>query len=200
MENQLSGTNSEERRRFFRIEDEIKLFYRVLHLEDIPEEDEIKDQLPDAFSLSGVLEYLTQQSRALLKKFERDLPELTDYLKILDQKVDLLAQAILLNAAEISDQPTRNVNLSASGLAFEVETKIDPDEYIELKLILPPSFLALLTYGKVVYCEAIGSDDERYPYRIGVDFLKMREKDKEMLIRHVVKKQMHQIRERKKST
>lgn len=200
MKNEEAQHNSAERRRFFRIDDEIMLFYRAVPFDEISQEPDVSQGLPDTFALSGGLESLSQESRVLLRKLERNQPDISNYLKILDRKIDLLAQTLLVSQTAELQQPTRNVNLSAAGVAFETENKLNPNDYVELKMILPPALLALVTYGNVVYCEESESTGENARYRVGVDFLNLVDRDREILIRHIIKKQMLQLRDRRESS
>lgn len=188
---------TQERRRFFRIEDEIALFYRQILADEVPETDEFKQGRLDTFSLTAALESLTQESRTQLRKIERSQPEVADFLKILEQKIDLIAQSILLKETESDEQTTRDVNLSASGLAFDVETPLALEGILELKMILPPSLLGIITYGRIIYCKKNELADSNYPYRVGVEFFSLLEQDRELLIRYIFKKQLRQLRESK---
>lgn len=181
-----------ERRRFFRVEDEIVLVYRPIAPEDMPPAEAFQNQLVDHFSLTSTLAYLTQESQAQLRRIERENPAVAEYLKTLERKIEALAQAVLISNNHLADQPTRKVNLSAAGIAFTADQPLAEGDLLELKMVLPPSLVGIVTFGKVVYCT-------RQPegWRVGVDFLSMREQDREVLIRHVVKRQLTLIRTQK---
>ncbi len=194
MNQELSPVDSPERRRFFRIEDEIVLVYRPVAPEDVPDSAAFPEQMADHFSITSTLEFLTQESQAQLRRIQRDHPDVADFLQTLERKIDVLAQALIISNNQLVDQPTRKVNLSAAGIAFDTEQALDEGCMLELKMVVPPALVGILTFGKVVYCrENEGSHD----YRVGVDFLSMREQDREFLIRHVVKRQLTQLREQK---
>jgi hypothetical protein len=53
--------------------------------------------------------------------------------------------------------------------------------------------------GKVVYCKKSQSDEGRHPFTIGVDYVNIKDQDRELLIKHVVKRQLQQIRENKEN-
>jgi c-di-GMP-binding flagellar brake protein YcgR len=182
-----------ERRRYFRVEDEIILTYRPIPPEEVPDPEQFQSQCVDHFSLTSTLECLSRESLLQFRLIQRDHPEVAKYLEVLERKIQVLAQAFLLSANPLSDQPTRKVSLSASGLAFEAEQSLAEGQILELKLVVPPALVGILTFGKVVYCRL--KEDSRY--RIGVDFLALRDQDREFLIRHVVKRQLVQLRERK---
>lgn len=195
---EASTKSQQDRRRFFRIEDEITLSYREVCLEDVPDAEGFREEILDTFSLSSALESLTQESRTQLKRIERSQPEVAGFLKTLEQKIELLTQSLLIKDAKLADCTIQKVNISAAGLAFDAEQALRPGAVIEIKMILYPSLVALVTYGKVIYCNT-SIDDNQFPYHIGVDFLSLREQDREVLIRHLVKKQIKQLRERKES-
>lgn len=188
-----------ERRRFFRIDDQMTLFCREIAPEEVPESNDLHQEITDVFSLTAALDCLTQEASSLLRKIERKYSNIADYLKIFDKKLDLVARAMLIRDERLAEQPTNSVNISASGMAFDWENPIEKGTTVELKMVLIPSLIAVVTYGNVVYCKQIKSGSEQPQYHIAVDFLADREQDREVLIRHVVKRQMQQIRQQNDS-
>lgn len=184
---------SAERRRYFRIEDNIILFFHEF------EGPQVKSPEPsrDSFSLSAELDLLTLEAHSLLRKIERDYPGVAELLSILEQKVDLIARTLLAADPALSRQPTRRVSLSASGLAFESEESFALGTLLDLRMVLPPTMVGVQTLGRVVYYQQ--SRGELPIYQVAVDFVDLSEKDRELLIRHVVRKQMQQLRERKQA-
>lgn len=193
-EETMEEDNGSERRRYFRIEDEVILFFREVSHEDVPEYGAFQEQDLDAFSLSSKMDLLTAESRPVLRRIEREYPEVGAFLRIIEQKVDLVAQAVLARETELLEQPTRRVSLSASGIAFENDQPFHVGKVLELKMVLPPTLAGVLAYGNVVYCRHMGGDNSAY--HVAVDFIGLRERDRELLIRHVVKRQLRQLRDR----
>lgn len=190
--------NQQDRRSYFRIEDEITLIYKEVIEGDIQDIQEVGNEILDLFSLSSALESLTQDSRMLLKGIQRSQPEIASFLKILDKKIGLISQTLLLKETNLSNYATTKVNISAAGLAFDAEKAMEPGAVLELKLILPPSLAAFVTYGKVVYCNTCLGKSQN-SHHIGVDFIMLREQDRELLVRHIVKKQLQQLKTRNMS-
>lgn len=133
----------------------------------------------------------------LLNRLEKIQPEVVNYLKLIDTKIDLLAQAIMMQATPVNESETRNVNVSATGIAFNCEEQLKQGDYLEIKLLLVSGMAVIVTYGKVVHCSNTESDDSLPPYLVGVDFINMKDDDRELLIKYVVKKQLQQIRDKK---
>jgi len=193
----VSGRDAEnERRRYFRIEDEIVLFFSEIAPDEIPDDRSPRDFPLDSFALSASLDLLTQESRKLLRKIERDSPEIGNFLKVLERKIDLVARAFLSFEANLSEQPAQRVSLSASGLSFDGDKPYAPGKVLEIRMVLQPDWIGLIAYGRIVYCKQNAPGSE-LPYRISVDFVGLRDCDRELLIRHVVKRQLQQIRNKK---
>jgi hypothetical protein len=189
---------SAERRRYFRIDDEIVLSYQPVPAGQVPEQHAFREQEPDVFSLASHLELLSAESASLLRRIERDDPALGDYLRFLEQKIDLIARALLTNEEEFRLSPAQRVNLSAAGLSFLCADEFGAGAVLELKLILPPALIGIRAFGRVVYCRYRGGDAPSY--QIGVDFIGLRDQDRDLLIRHITKKQSQQLREHRQDT
>ena len=188
----------EDRRGFFRIDDEVSLFYKKIDESLVTEPHHISDNILNNCSLSTALETLSQESTLLLHRLGKILPDdVTDYLRLIDTKIDLLAQAIMMQDAQVKESETRNVNISATGIAFNCEEQLKAGDYLEIKLLLISSMAVIVTYGRVVYCKNQVSIHSRHPYFVGVDFINMKDEDRELLIKYVVKKQLQQIRDKK---
>ncbi len=188
---------AEDRRGFFRIDDEVNLFYKKIDEKLVTEPHHVADNILSSCSLSTALEMVSQESTLLLHRIEKNLPDVADYLRIIDTKIDLLAQAIMMQGFQFKENDTRNVNISATGIAFNCEETLKQGDYLEIKMLLVSSMAVVVTYGKVIYCKRSQSNDSRFPHFIGVDFINMKDEDREMLIKYVVKKQLQQIRDKK---
>ncbi|MDT8407671.1 MAG: PilZ domain-containing protein [Methylococcales bacterium] len=188
-----------ERRRFFRIDDAIHLAYRKVSAEAVAPVESGQDALLNHCSLISALDVIAQEARPLLLRMQKDVPEIAQYLKMLDAKIDLVAQAVMMREPDLEKTENRNVNLSATGLAFNCEEALPPDSYVELKVLLLSCMAVIVIYAKVVYCQPDNKAGAEGGFRVGVDYVNIAEQDRELLIRHVVKHQLQQIRETKEA-
>ena len=193
----INVVKAEDRRGFFRIDDEVNLFYKKIDEKLVHEPHHVSDNVLNSCSLSTALEMVSQESALLLHRLEKNLPDVADYLRIIETKIDLLGQAIMMQGFQFKENETRNVNISATGIAFNCEEELKQGDYLEIKMLLVSSMAVIVTYGKVVYCRHSQPNDNQYPHFIGVDFINMKDEDREMLIKYVVKKQLQQIRDKK---
>lgn len=192
-----SKTYTDERRRFFRIDDYINLYYKVIDESAFTNQlSHVSTDILQSCSLSTALEMVTQEARTILRRIEHTDPEIAEYLAVLNTKIDLVAQAFLAQGTGKQEHKSHNVNLSASGLAFDCAEHLPIDAYLELRVVLSSYTAVVVLYGKVVYCrENKASSTGDLPYMVGVDYVNLQEEDRELLIKHIFKRQMQQIRE-----
>lgn len=197
--NESNITSSEERRRFFRIDDEVNLYYKVVDEQTVFATNQVTNDLLSNCSLVTALDVLDQEARLVMQRIEKNNPEVAEYLKIIDTKTNLIAQETMRQGHDLSESNIRNVNISASGVAFESANEVTEGDYLEVKLLLTSCFAVIVIYGKVIYCNKSNNGKEIMPFQIGIDYINLKDHDREILVKHVVKRQMQQIREQKES-
>lgn len=190
-------TMTTDRREFFRIDDELSLSYKKIDAKQLSQPHPTSDSLLNNCSLTTALEMVSQESAVLLYRIDKALPEVAEYLKIIDAKIDLLGQAIMMQGFHFNESDTRNVNISATGVAFSCEEVFKKGDFLEIKILLASSMSVIVTYSRVINCRHNPHHNPQYPYFIGVDFIDIREEDREILIKYVIKKQLQQIRDNK---
>ena len=179
-----------ERRRFCRIDDDIILRYRVIGMQETPADIENLDVcLPNRLTLSSTFASTTQQMQPLLAKIQEQSLEIAEYLRLIDRKLDLVARAFLLQEINVEEEPICRVNLSAGGIAFYEENPLAAGTTLELELILLPSYVGILVYGKVAYRKHEPDVVTGLPFRIGVEFCKLRERDRDLIENHVLSRE-----------
>ncbi len=185
----------DERRRFFRINDKLYLHCQIISATDV-KSSFVSDDILTNFSLSVVLDMMNEDTRKLLPRIEQSDPPVAEYLAVLDKKFDLLSQYIIRQSTEPKDDPLRQVNISASGVAFESRDKFKIKDNLELKILLPYCKSVVVVCAEVVNIRQNTSLKKNIrPFFVAVKFLNLKSQDQELLIKYVVKRQMEQIRE-----
>lgn len=186
--------SSIENRSAFRIDDNILLSLRL-----IPD-DQIKNILkkyPENNAELQLLNNFSDSSKALTDQFallRRRYPEVAKYLKILDDKINTLARRQFSDCSMIPDLNWHEVNISASGIRFKYEKKINLGSYLELRLQLSQISNFILAYGKISRCDL--DDEIKDQFTIGVEFTHMNLEDREAIHTHVRGKEIKLIREK----
>lgn len=186
--------NIQERRRFFRIDDEIYLEYRPLSEEEYQQRlQQPPGARQDSSTLALQLHGLTSQSSSLLAQIRKRDPEVGQYLTIIDRKLELLARALLGSQLGHINGPNHKVNLSGNGIAFFSTEQLTPDSKLELRLMLFPDHTVINCVGRVVHCTA-ARDEAPQPYRVGVEFTHLAEMARDALVRHTLELQSARLR------
>ncbi|MGZ8094675.1 MAG: PilZ domain-containing protein [Methylosarcina sp.] len=189
---------TENRRQYFRIEDVVELNYRIIDEQDVTESSQIAHNILSECTLPTILDSISQETSRLLHRIEKSHPDIAPFLKLLDSKIDLVAQAVMLHVNPDDKKKPRAINLSASGLAFDSEEAVEKGKFLELRLLLLSSRVLMVTCCKVIQCTKNSLSEGGGPYLITVDFVRMKEQDRDLLIQHLVKRQIQQIKAKKK--
>ena len=141
---------------------------------------------------------ITAQMTAGLRRIENRDPDLAAYLRAIDQKIEVIGRAFIAAEPELVAQAAVPVNLSAGGMCAGVDELYEPGTDIEVRMLLFPSFAGLMIYGTVVDCSPAQVDhpSDRYRYIARIEFSHIREQDRELLIRHLLRRQSDQLRDR----
>jgi len=186
---------SDERREYFRIDDEIALDYRLISDDEVDRlAERIQSRQVDRFTAASSFAATTRQMTHVMHKVQSESAELARCLQALDQKLNMVAQLFVTEEMELNEQPTREVNLSAGGVAFRAQHEIGMDSLLELRMVLFPSLVGILTVSRVIHCERANDDDRHFPWQIAVVYEHLRESDREHLVRHIMAKETQQLR------
>lgn len=174
---------SAERRRYFRINDTVKLSYQKLDRRGQPLEDEC-------------FLHMAEQDRrmeVLISELKEEQPKLIELIGLLNQKLERVTGLDRQQHTTLAYR-ARHVNMSACGLSFEENTPVAIGGNLALYLILATG-QKLTLRGLVVGCQlkrdAEEAEDEQYIWR--VDFVNVGEHDQELLIQNVVQRQCAQL-------
>jgi len=186
---------SDERREYFRIADEIALDYRLLKDEEVDGLlERMRSRLVDRFTAASSFAATTRQMAHLIHKVQTESPELARCLQAIDQKLNMIAQLFVSEQMALDDQPTREVSLSAGGLAFRAQHELRTGSLLELRMVLFPSMVGILTISRVIHCERMDDGNSKFPWQVAVEYEHLRETDRELLVRHIMSKETEQLR------
>ena len=176
---------TQERRRFFRIDDTVGVAYRVLTDAEIREEPDETQAPADIFGLLARLDTQLEHSLGALRVKQ---PLIGEVLDTLNEKLNTVIQQLEADNHLVRRlaQRVQEVNISACGMAFLCDEQIEAGSQLSLELALKPSNLHIYTRARVVACEVI---DDGAEYYLRVDFCGISETDQEVLIQHIVKRQ-----------
>ncbi|MCC7202904.1 MAG: PilZ domain-containing protein [Nitrospirae bacterium] len=181
-----------DRRENVRVKDRIQVAYRLVSAEDIAGNDRparffpfIWNKYPQVLPLDEVEEHNTR---------------LFHHIVELHRKLDILIETVSPENRTIVEVPReRNVCISASGMRIQLDTPVIAGQMILLCLILP--FLppaSIFVTGEVIRSEMSDNvtQDEEPSCGTVINFLTIKEDDREALIRYIFKRQRDMLRDR----
>lgn len=193
-ENKARVLPGDDRRSFFRVDDTVRLSLRAVSEDEIGKRlDRLEQDLAGNFAVMSSLAAITAQMAVGLRRIESRDPDLAAYLRAIDQKIEVIGRAFLAQEPEIAAEKAVAVNLSAGGMSVTGEQCFETGQLVEIRLLLFPSFTGLLLYGTVVECTDVPDGQGRKLVR--VEFTHIREQDRELLIRHLLRRQSAQLRD-----
>lgn len=190
--------SSENRRRFFRIDDAVRLSYRPLDPADLADRvSRLNEGLGGSFTLMASLAAITRRMSVSLRRIEQHSSDVAAYLRGLDQKIDAVARALLLQDAELPAMNEEPVNLSAGGLAIAAQQCLPTGTPLEIRLLLLPALTGILAFGLVVECTELPALGDYPPGSrlMRVDFTHIRDEDRDLLIKHMLRRQGERLRQ-----
>jgi hypothetical protein len=200
-EQNQSATSATERRSFFRIDDAVRLSIARVPPEELAERLERLDHdLAGNFTVMSSLAAITAQMTVGLRRIENRDPDLAAYLRAIDQKIEVIGRAFIAQESEVIAERAVPVNLSAGGMSVGTDEAYPSGTPLEIRMLLFPSFTGLMIYGTVV--ESCAPRDPgpaggvRYRHLSRIEFTHIREQDRELLIRHLLRRQSDQLRDR----
>ena len=181
--------SAQDRRRYFRVNDHVALFWQKV------EDDKRPIETPSALSgtqrLLHDLQALDSENATLLRVLQEKSRELSQYLHIVNSKIDLLTRALILSQATAYYQEY-DAYVSASGIGFPVSAPMDVGTLIDVHSILLASANWVRFRAKVVWCH-----QHNQSYMIGTDIVSISEHDQDAIIRHTLHVQaLHRRHER----
>jgi hypothetical protein len=179
-----------ERRRYFRITDDMGIYYRVLA------RDEAQELAKDRRDSSGGFDFVSNfdnRIQTLLESCKIQSPLAAELLDLINKKLNFVIQQMDVDSELMQKvaYTMREVNVSACGVAFPNQEALKPGELIQLDIMLYPSEVRISSVAKVSACEPLDLDEAigDYRYFLRVNFVEINATDQEVLIQHVVKKQ-----------
>lgn len=179
----MSTKDADERREYYRITDTLALEIHPLTSEQQHSHGDLHDASP-LFNLLSDLHLLDFESQHLQRHISSRDRTLADYLKVINKRIDLLAQALAQGLVRDMGTP-HQVTLSEGGISFFCKQPIAAGTQVALKMVLMPQALGLLLRATIAHCQARPQGG----YEIGAEFSELSDAQRQLLARHILQKQ-----------
>ena len=182
---------SDERRRYFRIDESMGVGYQLL-----------TETEATAFSqqVNGGANYAANfdnRIQTLLNACRVQAPIAAELIDLVNKKLNFVIHQMDMDT-DLMQQVAytlRQVNVSACGMAFPCEEPLSVGQKLQIDILLHPGELHVMALAEVVASRV--SDENANEYFVRVDFEEISHHDQELLIQHIVKGQGSQLKKQR---
>ena len=176
-------------RRSFRIDVEVGFEAKIVSEESLQQGIAELQRQPDwDATLPSALRGIDGALQELLDDLMRTAPKAAGAISLLNQKLEMIRLEHQWRE-KVNDLPIRQINLSATGLAFEYKQPIEVGRPMRCTLTLPQLSWTMVLYARVVNARLTPDGD----YYICLDYEFIREEDSEQLIRFNLLRQQQNL-------
>ena len=174
----MTDSNDSTERNFFRIDDEVRLNWTRVDPEAVRSDTDRETELME----------LNLYLHDLISTAFGDSAVVGEALGLLNRKIELLTNnedSPLLNLQAVP------VNLSGSGMAFASAEPLDPEEYINITMLLQPANTIVRVQAEVVSTATYPDAD--WDYWVRAKYSDRQEVVTEQIVQHVNLKQLQSL-------
>lgn len=184
---------------FVSIQTEALIECQILSPEKLDDALEAFEHRSGSIGLSSELEYHWEEFSPSLRKIRSQSPEIATWIKFQQRAMVELASQLNSQRAMLSEAQPQNVSICASGVEFASNLPCSTGDNLEIILSLGRGMPTILLIGVINHISASdaadAADATEYTQNIlQVEFSHIREPDQEILIRHIHRAQLNQIR------
>ena len=174
----MTDSNGSTERDFFRIDDEVRLNWTRVDPEAVRSDTDRETELME----------LNLYLHDLISTAFGDSAVVGEALGLLNRKIELLTNnedSPLLNLQEVP------VNLSGSGMAFAAAEALDPEESIEITMLLQPANTIVRVQAQII--STTSYPDANWDYWVRARYNPRQEMVTEQIVQHVNLKQLQSL-------
>lgn len=180
--------HEQERRRFFRIDDQVALHVIPVSEEELAQHIANPTRQQDNAGLPGRFAVQRERFLPILRKIQAQSPSIAAYMKLMEDQLDIIAKALDRQDDTLPTLPDKAVNLSAQGIRFPHTQALPIGSAVELKIKLFPSTIRIQAHGHIVQCQPV-NESEPNEYDVTVDFTHIDDDNRELLVKHINRRQ-----------
>lgn len=174
----------EERREYFRVEDNVLLSWCAVSADERCRPPEEHFGNSELFRLMRELRGIDAEHSSFLRTLTERDRELSSHLKSINRKLELVVQTLTALHTPSGATEPQSVSLSETGIAFMAPAPVALGTLLALEVTLLPQHAAIAAYGEVV------ANRTDAPGRTVVNFVDLRQSDRQTLARHLLQVQI----------
>jgi len=182
------------KRGYFRIDDEVFLRVKKITANEIVNIEPFFEKFRQSTLITARFhQQRTAMAPVLAEVNARDIA-VANYFSMLSDQIDLLANKLISESIFSADEQLQDVNMSAEGMQFYSPTEYQCGDQLEIVFALFPGGDYIPVIADVVRTEHNKSDEQ---YLVSVQFSRINEDDKELVIHHMLFLQRQQLQKKR---
>lgn len=167
----------EEKRRYFRINDQFEVRYTLIDTPQLLADDRARD---------------LRELRLLVARLRVQLPDVAEALALIERRVLSSGHDGARVSAKV--EPAPGLNLSGCGIAFLTDSVLPVGQHLHVEVHLRGNEPVLAGDARVVACDRAVGKIRRRANIVRVDLINMHAEDAEALVQYVLKRQAQMLR------
>lgn len=160
---------------------------------DSPDQEAFEEMIPVPFKLASEMKGVEQNMLRPLRQLGDVIEPLADYLKAQSRKIDLM-MSYILQAQDDSDHKVKTDSYGGGGFIFTTPESFDCESTLECKLFFAEEASAIYCLGRIIETtEIINNDSQEKLNRYTVLFHRIRDDDREIVVRASLHQQSKQL-------
>lgn len=159
--------------------------------ESLPAEEDFEQEIPIPFQISSEASSMDHAALRSMRKLGEAAEDLTEYLNLQARKINIIMSYVL----QMQDDEKYRAKTSVFGageFSYHAPESLPEGSHAKVKLFLPEESAAVYSYATVTKCSAHSNGG----YVITMQYTRIREQDRELLIRATLHQQTKQLKKR----
>lgn len=190
----FEAESEQERREFFRVscDAEISILPFPEQTTNSPTTNSLNSvfSIKQVFTLKAELLELDFEANHILRQIMDHDKSISHFLKIINQKVDLIAGILAESQPPHDNDVLVRINLSEGGISTIYPGQFEEGEKVALKLNLLPDRLGILAKCKVKACQQISN---RAEYQLNLEFQELEPHTQQIIARFLAREQRRHL-------
>ncbi len=180
-----------DRRKYFRVACDATIEIKP-RTDDPADSGKINDlfTLSKWFNLRAAMSSLDLEANHLIRQISENDKNIGQFLQIINQKVNLLANIIVENQQADEQDTVTRINISEGGIATPYPLSFEEDSLVAAKVTLLPDGLGLLLPCRIKACQKTDSDPL---YQLNLGFENLDQSVQQIVSRFLAKEQRRQL-------
>ena len=186
---------SDERRRYFRIDETLGVSYRIIGEQ---EAQAFSQRDKSSITAMNYAANFDNRIQTLLDACRIQAPLAAELIDLVNKKLNFVIHQMDIDTDLMQKvaYTLKQVNVSACGMGFHCDEELKHGQKLQLDILLHPGELHIVAVAEVVACsltDAAGKDK----YFVRVNYLDIDTHDQELLIQHIVKEQSNLLKKQR---